>query len=869
MLLFIIHLVISFALSSQRTIRGQIVDVNNKNSVYGASVFIDSSIEGATTDTTGCYRQKLPIEYFQDRTTPLTLVDIISENDNILNNIDQHFNRQLSIFPQEKIHLHTDRDFYLPGEKIWFKAYLTDASTHLSSSNSRYIYVELISPVDTLVGRVMIRLENDMYYGYIFLSEFIAEGTYTLRAYTQYMNNLGDDFFYKKNIRVESLNGGSRVVGATLTVAQSDFDVTFFPEGGNLVEGVFNTVGFKGINRNGYPATVTGKIVDENDVEITSVQTFHAGMGVFTYMPETGKRYYLKCRNENGFEKQFVLPLSNPLTCSLTIKQHKNRIAVGVQKSVLYPTTTCYLLAHCRGNVLYFSEWNKQKEYIVFEKERFPAGVIQFVLLDEQMNLLSERLVFCKNYSEIKVEFQTDKTVYEKREKVKTTLSLNDSNGTQLDGHLSVAITDDKDIAVDSSTTILSTLLLSSDLKGFIENPAWYLQDNPKSSTALDYLMMTHGWRRYNTTEVVKGNIQRPEIAFQKSQEISGQVKSLGGFKYDTGYNILIQLNNGEYGLVATDKKNEFLFQNFEYPDSTAYFLQAFSNRASDHIELVLNQESFPDLIHAPQTPFVEVDNYPSLRENAFIEKAEQRARYIENIQVIHLGEIEVTAPRIEQKNASRLDYWANKSSDVSIEIDEKKRNAGNSVSDLLRQYAGAGVNVLKNGYISIRGSLETAGYLPLIIIDGLPVYWQEDFIPPLDRISILDVESIDIFKGASSTVFGVRGAGGVISVTTRRGRENNSRERDNSNFTVYTPLGYQKPVEFYSPKYETLESKHLTIPDYRTTIFWKPDIVISDEEETTFEFYTSDFPTTYSVVIEGLTNDGRIVRQVEKISVK
>jgi TonB-dependent SusC/RagA subfamily outer membrane receptor len=150
-------------------------------------------------------------------------------------------------------------------------------------------------------------------------------------------------------------------------------------------------------------------------------------------------------------------------------------------------------------------------------------------------------------------------------------------------------------------------------------------------------------------------------------------------------------------------------------------------------------------------------------------------------------------------------------------------------------------------------------------VIDGVPMNERNmrDITPAI-------VESIDVFKFATSAAaFGARGGDGVISITTRNGRGESS-EIEKFNQKVYTPLGYQKPVEFYAPKYETLESKHPNIPDYRTTIFWKPDIVISEyEEKATFEFYTSDFPTTYSVVIEGLTSDGKIVRQVENIRVK
>jgi TonB-dependent SusC/RagA subfamily outer membrane receptor len=145
-----------------------------------------------------------------------------------------------------------------------------------------------------------------------------------------------------------------------------------------------------------------------------------------------------------------------------------------------------------------------------------------------------------------------------------------------------------------------------------------------------------------------------------------------------------------------------------------------------------------------------------------------------------------------------------------------------------------------------------------------------------LENVSVHDVASIDVFKNASSAaIFGMRGGNGVISITTKRGMdmineiESVYGKGAAANYTVYTPLGYQKPIEFYSPKYETLEAKKSFVPDYRTTIFWKPDIIISDTGEASFEFYASDFPTTYSVVIEGLTNNGKTVRRVEKIKVE
>jgi len=806
---------------------------------------------------------------------------------------------QLEIWPQEKMHLHTDRDYYVPGEIIWFKAYVTDAVTHQYPTYSQYLYVELIDAQNTVVNRAMIRLENQMFHGYLFLSQIIPEGNYTLRAYTRHLENLGDDFFFKKNIRIGSfLKGndagrayteqgqknekigksrGNGVVGASLALAQNDFEVSFFPEGGNVVEGVMNKIAFKALNRNGASATISGKIVNENGTEIISVETFHEGMGVFGYSPEIGKRYFLICQNESGMGKKFELPQPSPHACSLTATWQNKKILIGLHQSIHSTDSPCYLLAHCRGVILYFDTWNSQIGYTAFAEEDLPEGVIQFILFDKQMNPLSERLVFSKNFNYTKPDFQTDKKVYEKREKINATLSLLPSTSARTgDGfaHFSVSITDDNDIAIDSSTTILSSLLLSSELKGYIEDPAWYLQDNRVSSTALDYLMMTHGWRRYNIPEVVKGNLEYPPIPFQTNRKLSGRVKSLILSRPVANSEIAFLTNEGEYGFTLTDETGAFLFDNFDYPDSTSFFVQAFGRRGSSWIELVVDGESFPAPVYAPQSSVMaETDNYPSLQINAFTTKVEQRSLYEEDMRLIQLDEIEVTAPRIERKDEARLRFWANVKSDVTIKREEIERHSFNHIAQYLRLITG--VQVSGTSYVSIRG-----GKMPLILVDGFPLSngiasnetdreVARYSFNSLDDIPVDIIESIDVFKGTNLALFGSRGANGVISITTRTARETAHSERNEPNSIVYTSFGYQKPVEFYSPKYETLESKHLTIPDYRTTIFWKPDVVISDSGEASFEFYTSDFSTTYSVVIEGLTTDGRIIRQVEKIHVK
>jgi len=176
------------------------------------------------------------------------------------------------------------------------------------------------------------------------------------------------------------------------------------------------------------------------------------------------------------------------------------------------------------------------------------------------------------------------------------------------------------------------------------------------------------------------------------------------------------------------------------------------------------------------------------------------------------------------------------------------------------------GVQISSDGVTTFI-TLPHALSLPFVFIDGNEFTWKDSF-SPLDMINVNEVESIDVIPLEQSAIFGARGGGGAISITTKKGGIENINQ--GYNYTVYTPLSYQKPVEFYAPKYETLEEKQLSIPDYRTTIYWKPDVVISEDTgKAIVEFYTSDYPATYSVVIEGLTTDGKIIRQVGRIIVQ
>jgi hypothetical protein len=155
---------------------------------------------------------------------------------------------------------------------------------------------------------------------------------------------------------------------------------------------------------------------------------------------------------------------------------------------------------------------------------------------------------------------------------------------------------------------------------------------------------------------------------------------------------------------------------------------------------------------------------------------------------------------------------------------------------------------------ISVRG-----GGAPLVVIDDFP---DENF--DLLSMVVSDISDIFLIKDASAgTMFGPRASSGALVITTKRGFiQRRSKSHNISNFIE--PLGFQAPLEFYSPQYEV--SQRNTVTDLRSTIYWKPDVNVSETGEVSLDFYSADAETTYSVVIEGVSDQGHLIYKKEKI---
>ena len=853
-------------------------------------------------------------------------------NDKVLNFTNQIISRFNNIWvgaPQEKVYLQTDKPYYNAGEDLWFKGYLVNATTHLPTALSRYLYVELIDKVDSVIARVKVRKDSLGFSGNIKLNPGLTSGYYTLRAFTYWMQNATADFFFKKNIYIGNsladgvscqiiygtpvggnipvnLNfsntsqspmngktvlvkeGGSRNFRKKFTFTMNpegkikfqlavdstdharkwlevtmnegdlkynnkfylpelgkDFDVQFFPESGILIDDNMQIIAFKAIGTDGLSVEVTGKIFSDKNGVITEFSSINKGMGKFILQPNPGESYYAIVKTVDGAEKRFNLPQSNAQGVALHLVCYGGRIVYEVVNKTNRPTNSLYMLIHSRGKVSAIYPVNKLSGQIA--ESMLPAGVNSFAVIDSAGNTLCERQFFDWVLNRPEIRMESDKSTYGKREAVNLNLNIRSLLGKNCEGSFSISVTDSRTVLKDTLTdNILSFLLLSSDLKGFIEEPATYFTGNPVSAREkMDILMLTQGWRRFVTADVVKGKFARPAFYLEAGQALSGKVTNILGKPSKKCDIVMISGYKNISRTTQTDSLGKYLIEGIEFPDSTSFILKAKKKNSIVDVEIIPDSDTYLKFTNFQPIPRTNQIPAPS----AYFQQSKDKYYYEGGMKGVNLDEITIVAEKT--KNNSQNPYYAGME-DSKISSKDLEKFSGMNILTALSMVPGVQVMGDK---VSIRGSSNS----PQFFIDG----FSTDNIEEISYLTASDVEEISVFKGASAAIFGSRGGNGVIAITLKRGVDTNAKALTPPSLAHIVPLGYQKPKEFYVPKYEVDSVRQKTVPDLRTTIYWNPNLRSDSTGTFNVKFYTADQANDYAVVLEGITNAGEICRYV------
>ncbi len=827
-------------------------------------------------------------------------------------------------FREEKVYLQTDKPYYSAGENIWFKGYLVNAATLQPESFSNFIYVELIDREDTIVSRVKIQRDSTGFSGHINLDQELPTGDYNLRAYSQWMRNNSSDFFFIKNIRIgnrieelinlqttygELIDGevevnmhfvdehslpvsdkkleisgrwsGSRRRKMTLTTNSqgdvsfdlpvdtvehlpkvldvtldmedykfetklylpdfsNDFDLQFFPESGVLLDSGVQYVAFKAIGTDGMSRKVSGKVYSQKGEELAKIDTKHNGMGKFILYTVPGESYYAIVQSEQGVEKRFELPELETEGVALRLNFFRDKINYSIINQLPDQSLPLYLLIHSSGKPFVVAPFNNLIGQVAISD--LDPGIFSFAIVDSLGNVYCERLFFINPSSLPAISMQSDQEIYGKRELVNLSFKVQSEQDKTAEGFYSLSVTDSHFVKQDTiNDNILSNLLLSSDIKGHIENPTGYFtNDSVASEEKLELLMLTQGWTRYNTSDLLKGQQEQGEYLMEAGQTLTGKVVNFFGRPAK---------DRDVYGLVSgnvittkTDSLGKYVFEGMGFQDSVTFVLRAQKRRGIVDVEIIPDIETFPE----PNTHFVSRGSEQRTVQDDYFDQSKLKFFSDGGMRHIYLDEFTVKAKK--KKSDSSGGYFSGMAdSEVTSEQLDKMR--GRDILTILSTIPGV---IVTGGQITIRNNPGP----PLIMIDGVTSFGG---VEDLQFMITDDIDNIQVFKGATASFFGAGSSNGVISFSTKRGTT--SAVKTPISMATVTPLGCQKPEQFYVPKYDVKSTRDNPNPDLRTTIYWNPALSSDSSGMVNVEFYTADPSNDYSVTLEGVTKDGEICR--------
>jgi hypothetical protein len=629
----------------------------------------------------------------------------------------------------------------------------------------------------------------------------------------------------------------------------NDFDVTFFPEGGALLAVQHQNIAFKAQGADGFSKEIEGFLLDSQGDTLTSFHSEHKGMGIFTLNPSNGSSYYVMATSSDGVTKRFDLPAIEQKGITLSISHYKQEIRYEIQKTEAteWPQKL-FLIAHTRGKLSILQPINPTRTFGKMNDSLFTEGITHFMLIDQQGNVLSERLVFVPDRKTPQWQITPDRPTYEKREKVSLKISIKDDKGNPVNGSFSVSITNRKSIQPDSlADNIVSNLLLTSDLKGYVEDPGFYfLRQDARTLRSLDFLMMTHGWRRHKIENVLR----TPSLNFtnyiEKGQTISGRIMGFFGANVKKGPICVLAPKYNIIATTETDEKGQFIV-NTSFRDSTTFLVQARTKKGFAGVDILMDPPQYPVATH--KAPYF--NGAATFMEDYLMNTRDQY--YMEGgMRVYNLKEVTVTAKR--ERPSSKSIYTGGINT-YTVEED-RLQGYGQTAFDAASRLPS--VTITNGSEIHIRNNSEPA----IIVIDDI-VY--EDASDILKDIQVSDMSSISLLRGADAVILGPRASGGAVVITLKDPR--NLPARPAQGIITYTPLGYSESVEFYHPTYDTPEKKNAQRSDFRSTVYWNPELRLDAEGKATIEYYTPDSTAPEDIIIEGVDKNGKVCRFLQTIN--
>ncbi len=753
-----------------------------------------------------------------------------------ISTVQQSFEKYNAAVYQEKVFLHTDKTVYITGEILWFKCYITDAVSNHLSALSKICYIEVINNDNRQLLQAKIAIDSGTGNGSITIPSSIRTGNYLLRAYTSWMKNFDPGFYFEQSI---SIINPDKKAGSTKMDTIPRNSIEFFPEGGNLVYGLNNTVAFKVTNAYGKGVSVKGIIVNGKNDTILNFETERFGMGTFIFNPIKDNEYHCVI-NINNKTLTYTLPEIYTSGWAMHLKDEGSTLRINVTTNV-ETEHTVYLFVQAKGLAKYakIEYLKKGVAEFIMNKSDIGDGISQLTVFNENKQPVCERLYFKRPTRLLQIKLLNSGTDFQTRKKVTLNILTNEASGNPVNADMSVAVYLLDSLQPEQEMNILNYLWLSSDIKGTVESPQYYFNNSgAEVDKATDNLMLTQGWRRFKWEDVLKNT--KPAFKFLPEKEgllVTGRILPGNSLLQDTSFPVYLSVpgNNFKFSRSVTSISKPVKFNVGKFYGSHE----------------LISQAEIAD------------SNYRVSIDNPFSDKFSPFG--IEPINLIRSYKAEIIKRSIGVQSdnfyqpGKKVNYILPANLDTTAFFGFPSRTyylddytRFHSMEEVMREYVKeVHVRNRQNTFhYEVYNELEKLYFNedPLVLIDGVPVFNINKImeVDPL-RIKKIDITTTRFFLGS-------RAYDGIVSYSTYNGDLEGYELAPGSNVIEYDGLQFER--EFYSPQYETAQQSSTRIPDFRNVLYWLPHLKTINGRQD-ISFYTSDVPGKYLIVAQGISDGG------------
>lgn len=675
-------------------------------------------------------------------------------------------------------------------------------------------------------------------------------------------------------ITLQLLTKNNKRFTKTILVEKDYLDLQFFPESGDMVHGLPAIIGFKALDSSNRGKQVEGQIINSKGEVVAEFKSNVLGMGkLLLANVDSTEKYKARVvgKQQEVAQKVFDLPVIASKGNTLSVNRLNDKITVKIRSNYLVNDSVQVRIT-CRGLLHFVVKGvvrNGSLEFSLYFNT-LPEGIIAFSLLQDNPTPLAERLYFNhRPETRMGISIAASKDSFTQREQTQLNIETKEADGQPMPTNLSLLVLNKNQLGTvqDMRQNILSYFLVSSDLKGEIENPGYYFEIQNDRWQDLDALLLTQGWRKYNYTHENMTTNYKPETALEISGSVSGLLMQKKQ-KQGVGVTMMTFGQSKSIFTQTTDSIGRFSFNaDNEFGDKLNVLIQT-TNKAGEKKDysLQLDKKQPPPIFFNYLKAAEKADSTVQAYVAKSLERKKLEDEYRIQTEGATLADVVVTGYQL----TSERKIVAEKYGKPKLVID------GKDIQEKEEKWSYGLYSVMmfkfpdKLRIEQIDGELRARLFNSeptLVVIDGIPV--REVDYPLIPFIPVSEVTSFELIEFASNfmtlycEVYPFNCVqpptiGNVIAIYTHGKKGLFGANSPAGIIKAAVPV-FTSPRVFYAPKYPQLTPELLQKPDLRTTVFWQPNFYTDSTGKALVSFYNADHIGPMQVVVEAISSKGEI----------